>query len=236
MSTRSSGSSVNTVLSLSAALLSAAVGVWLLTHTEAPLRAAGAVALASAIFALAAAFLRPPAPAAKPTPAPVSPPTAPAASAQTPAPVAAPTPRPVAAPASPALDPVALADGGALRLLAKLQEQGRLLDFAMEDIRTVSDAQVAAVARVVHTGCRATLQSAFELQPLHPAAEGATVTLAPGFDPEAHRLLGHVAGTPPFTGTLLHRGWRSTAVKLPHATDPSQPHSGIVAPAEIELR
>jgi Domain of unknown function (DUF2760) len=132
---------------------------------------------------------------------------------------------------------VALADGGALRLLAVLQDQGRLIDFAMEDIRTVPDAQVAAVARVVHGGCRTALQSAFTLQPLHAAAEGAVVTLAPGFDPEEHRLVGRVAGEPPFTGKLLHRGWRNVAaVKLPHATDPARPHSGVVAPAEIELR
>jgi hypothetical protein len=130
-----------------------------------------------------------------------------------------------------------LADAGALRLLAKLQEQGRLLDFAMEDIRTVPDAQVAAVARVVHTGCREALQSTFTLQPLQAAQEGSTVTLAPGFDPEAHRLLGRVAGAAPFTGKLLHRGWRNTgAVKLPHSSDAAKPHSGIIAPAEIELR
>ena len=212
MSTPSSGFLVNTVLSLAAAVLSTGLGLRLFQHAEAPLRAAGVVALISAALALASALLRRPAPVTPPPPPPPS------------------------TPGIPALDPIAVADGGALRLLAKLQEQGRLIDFAMEDIRTVPDAQVAAVARVVHTGCRATLQSAFALQPLHPAAEGAIVTLEPGFDPEAHRLLGHVAGTPPFTGTLLHRGWRSTSVKLAHATDPTQPSSGIVAPAEIELR
>ena len=99
------------------------------------------------------------------------------------------------------------------------------------------DAQVAAVARVVHTGCREALQSTFTLEPLQAAQEGSTVTLAPGFDPAAHRLLGRVAGAAPFTGKLLHRGWRNTgAVKLPHASDAAKPHTGIIAPAEIELR
>lgn len=233
MSTRPTGHHLNTVLSILAALLAGGLGVWLLQTEESPVRFAGFAALASAALALASAFL--PRSASQPSPAtsPASTPV-PQAPAPTPAPapaVVAPTPPP-----APALDPVAIADGGALRLLAKLQEQGRLIDFVMEDIRTVSDAQVAAVARVVHTGCRATLQSAFALEPLHSAAEGATVTLEPGFDPEAHRLLGKVAGTPPFTGTLLHRGWRTASVKLPHATDPSKPHTGIVAPAEVELR
>ncbi len=221
MSTHASNSRVNTVLSFSAALLSAGLGVWLLQHADSTLRIAGAVALVGAVLALASALVRRSA-LTTATPAPTSPPAP-----------AVPSP---GAPNAPAFDPATVADGGALRLLAKLQEQGRLIDFVMEDIRTVPDSQVAAVARVVHTGCRATLQSAFALQPLHVSAEGTTVTLESGFDPEAHRLLGKVAGTPPFTGTLLHRGWRSTMVKLPHATDPAKPHSGIVAPAEIELR
>lgn len=227
MPTSSSSNRINTVLALAAALLSGGVGVWLFQHTDTALRPAAALAFASAALALIAASL----PRTKIPATPATPP-APAASS---APTLAPAPKP-AAPPAPALDPTLVADGGALRLLAKLQEQGRLLDFAMEDITSVTDAQVASVARVVHAGCRATLQSAFAPQPLHTAAEGAQVTLQPGFDPESHRLLGKVAGTPPFTGTLLHRGWRTTTVKLPHATDPAKPHTGIVAPAEIELR
>lgn len=226
MPKRSSGSQFSTVLTLSASALSAALGIWLWQQPDSSVRAASLLAFTISVFAGSGVFLRrtsaalvlPPSPAPEATPP-------------------APSPSVPAQPAHPVLDPVLVADGGALRLLAKLQEQGRLLDFAMEDIRTVPDAQVAAVARVVHTGCRAALQSAFTLQPLHAAEEGAAITLAPGFDPEAYRLLGRVSGEPPFTGKLLHRGWRNTAaVKLPHASDPTQPHSGIVAPAEIELR
>lgn len=223
MPTSSSTSRISTVLTVAAALLSGGLGAWLFQHADTSLRPAAMIACAAAALALIAVSLpRAKSPAA---PAPVSaPPPAPAAPS---APVA---------PSAPPLDPVAIADGGALRLLAKLQEQGRLLDFAMEDITGVPDAQVASVARVVHAGCRATLQSAFAPQPLHASAENTSVTVAPGFDPEAHRLLGKVAGHPPFTGTLLHRGWRTASVKLPHATDPSKPHTGIVAPAEVELR
>lgn len=223
MSTHSSDFSLNKVLALVSAVLGAGLGVWLLTQMDGPFRVAGVVALLAAVLAAAAGLMRRADGNNGQAPATFAP-------AVAPAPVAAP------APSIPALDPRAVADGGALRLLAKLQEQGRLIDFALEDIRGVSDDQVAAVARVVHAGCRATLENAFALTPLHAAAEGASVTLAPGFDPEAHRLLGKVAGTPPFTGTLLHRGWRTATVKLPHATDPARPHSGIVAPAEIELR
>ena len=220
MSTRSSDFQVSTVVSITASALSAGLGLWLWQYPESSLRVAAFIALTGSALSLVPVFLRRP---AAPSSAGVPVPSAPT-------PDSPPIPIPV-------LDPIALADSGALRLLAKLQEQGRLLDFAMEDIRSVPDAQVAAVARVVHTGCRAALQSAFTLEPLHTANEGTTVTLASGFDPEAHRLLGRVAGEPPFTGKLLHRGWRNTApVKLPHATNPAQPHSGIIAPAEIELR
>ena len=225
---RSSDSRVSTVLSLIASALSAVLGVWLFQHVESGVRIAGYMGIATSLLALVSIFFR--SPAVPPLAAPTSP--APASGVSIPASLAQ-----VPRQSLPTLDPVMLADGGALRLLAKLQEQGRLLDFALEDIRTVPDAQVAAVARVVHTGCRAALQSAFTLVPLHPADEGSTVTLAVGFNPEAHRLLGRVAGEAPFTGKLLHRGWRSTAaVKLPHASEPSKPHSGIIAPAEIELR
>lgn len=223
---RSSDFSINKVLALFAAVLGAGLGVWLFLQPDGRFRAAGAVALLGAALAAAAGLLRRSVANREPLPATPAPTVTPPPPALSPEPVLA----------IPAIDPRAVADGGALRLLAKLQEQGRLIDFALEDIRSVSDAQVAAVARVVHAGCRSTLESAFELQPLHAAAEGASVTLAPGFDPEAHRLLGKVAGTPPFNGTLLHRGWHTATVKLPHATDPARPHSGIVAPAEIELR
>jgi hypothetical protein len=218
------------MLSLTASALSAGLGFWLLQQVDATMRIAAYAALTSSILALATIFLQ------RPTVAPVAaPPHSPPSPTLTASFPVAPAQIPAHQPVS--LDPVMLADGGALCLLAKLQEQGRLLDFAMEDIRSVPDAQVAAVARVVHTGCRAALQSAFTLQPLHAADEGSTVTLAPGFDPESHRLLGRVAGEPPFTGKLLHRGWLSTAaVKLPHASDPAKPHNGIIAPAEIEFR
>ena len=225
---RSSGSPVSTVLSFTASALSAGLGIWLWQQADVSVRAASFAAFTISVLACVSVFFR--RSLVVHAASPLTP--VPAPEATRPAP-----PMPIPAQSAPALDPIVLADGGALRLLAKLQEQGRLLDFAMEDIRTVPDAQVAAVARVVHTGCRAALQSAFTLHPLHASEEGAAVTLASGFDPEAYRLLGRVAGEPPFTGKLLHRGWRNTAaVKLPHASDPTQAHSGIVAPAEIELR
>lgn len=213
-------------LTIAALLLSAIAGALMLASASAP-RVAGALALLSAALLAAALLSRKSAPTAeaRPAPAPAAPPPSPAS-----APVAPPPP------AAPAINPAAVADAAALRLLASFQEQARLIDFALEDIRSVPDAQVAAAARVIHAGCQKLLQSGFTLRPLRNEAEGATVTLPEGFDPASVRLLGRVAGAPPYTGRLLHRGWSCDALKLPRPLDYAAPSSPVVAPAEIELR
>jgi len=57
--------------------------------------------------------------------------------------------------------------------------------------------------------------------------------LPSGFDPAATRLTGNVVGQPPFTGTLMHRGWQVTAIKLPQLAEGH--NVKILAPAEVEL-
>jgi hypothetical protein len=47
------------------------------------------------------------------------------------------------------------------------------------------------------------------------------------------RLTGNVVGQPPFTGTLSHRGWLVTQVKLPQLTDIQA--AKVIAQAEVEL-
>src|SRR5690606_38331979 len=62
----------------------------------------------------------------------------------------------------------------ALRLLAILQRDGRLVDFLMEDISAAPDDQVGAAARIVHEGCRKALAQYVTLRPLRPEREGET--------------------------------------------------------------
>src|SRR6516225_1466269 len=50
-----------------------------------------------------------------------------------------------------------------VNFLAILQEKGRLVDFLMDDIKSYSDAQVGAAARVLHEGCKAVLLEHFEI-------------------------------------------------------------------------
>jgi hypothetical protein len=120
----------------------------------------------------------------------------------------------------------------ALRLLAALQEEGRLVDFFTEDIGPYSDEQIGAATRGIHESCRKALRTAITVEPVMTGQEGATVTVPAGFDPAAIRLVGSVSGTPPFTGVLKHAGWRATSVNLPKRSgqDPQ-----VIAPAEVEI-
>jgi Domain of unknown function (DUF2760) len=121
----------------------------------------------------------------------------------------------------------------ALQLLELLQREGRLVDFVKQEIVSFSDSDVGAAARIIHQGCRKALDRVAVIDVVRHEPEGGTVTLASGFDAKAHRLVGNVAGHPPYRGTLKHRGWRVNSLSLeeplPGAT------FNIIAPAEIEL-
>lgn len=120
-----------------------------------------------------------------------------------------------------------------LQLLGLLQQEGRFIDFLQEDVGSYSDAEVGAAARVVHEGCKKTLRQHFTIEAVRAELEGTNVTLDEGFDASALRLTGNVVGKAPFTGSLRHRGWRVTEVKLPQIA--SGHDLSIVAPAEVEL-
>ncbi|GHC96033.1 hypothetical protein GCM10007320_49550 [Pseudorhodoferax aquiterrae] len=147
-----------------------------------------------------------------------------------PAPVQAPPPPPPPAPAP--VRATANVDA-ALQLLALLQREARFVDFLQEDIAAYSDADVGGAARLLHGGARKVLQDSFDLQPVRTEAEGSRLTLAAGFDAAAVRVTGNVVGQPPFTGTLQHKGWRATAVRLPALTEGHD--TRVIAPAEVEL-
>jgi hypothetical protein len=121
----------------------------------------------------------------------------------------------------------------ALQLLALLQREGRFVDFVQEDMASFSDAQIGGAARVVHDGCKKAIAEHLPLEPVRSEDEGASITLEKGFDASSVRLTGNVAGTPPFRGSLAHRGWRVREVKLPKMVEGHDPT--IVAAAEVEL-
>ncbi|MRW85726.1 DUF2760 domain-containing protein [Pseudoduganella sp. FT26W] len=147
------------------------------------------------------------------------------------APVAPPAPAPAPAPAPVTLR-VATPDA-ALQLLSLFQREARLIDFTQENLSAYSDADIGAAARVVHEGCAKVLKEHFTIAPVRSEAEGSRIELPEGFDAAAVRLTGNVVGKAPFRGTLSHRGWRSTDVRLPKLAEAHD--AAILAPAEVEL-
>jgi len=149
--------------------------------------------------------------------------TQPPAAKETPAPVASPKPV-VLKEHSPA---------AALQLLSLLQQEARFIDFVQEDLAAYSDADIGAAARVVHEGSKKAVNEYFTLAAVREEIEESRVTLNEGFNAAEVRLTGNVVGQAPFTGTLVHRGWKVTEVKLPKLAEGHDAH--VIAPAEVEL-
>jgi Domain of unknown function (DUF2760) len=145
-------------------------------------------------------------------------------------------PAEVSKPATPSVPAAVLRElpsQSALQLLGLLQREGRLVDFLQEEITGYSDAQVGQVARVVHDQCRKALLSHVTLERIRSEDEGQRITLPSGFSASEVRLVGQVAGEPPFTGALTHAGWRAAKIELPKLSEGHDVH--VIAPAEVEL-
>lgn len=129
------------------------------------------------------------------------------------------------------------ADAQIAGFLRMLQEKGRFLDFLMDDITPHDDAIVGRAARVVHQGCSPLLREYFAAGPVHGGAEGETLTISAERNPAEYRLIGRAANEPPFTGRVMHRGWRAEKMALPRVTN-IEPAAGgyILAPIELEVR
>ena len=141
---------------------------------------------------------------------------------------------PAAAPAAPApaVPPPVESSDRAAQLLAILQRDGRLVDFLMEDLTPYQDAQVGAAVRDVHRGCREALDKYASLAPVLDLEEGSTVNVDGDNEPARIKVVGNVAGAPPYRGILRHRGWEVARLALPPL-----PATGrtVVAPAEVEV-
>jgi len=150
----------------------------------------------------------------------------------------APPPAPPPNPPTPPLErPQARrADTEIVYFLAMLQEKGRLVDFLMDDINAYGDAQVGAAARVVHAGCKRVLEEHFSINPVRTEQEGSRVQVPAGYSADEYRLVGKISGSAPFSGVLVHRGWKTDMVNLPQLLrGPADPLPAI-APAEVEVK
>jgi hypothetical protein len=121
----------------------------------------------------------------------------------------------------------------AVQMLALMQRDGRLLDFLAENISAYPDAHLGAAVRTIHESCRSVLNQYLTLEPVLNSEEDQPVTVQPGYEPAAIKLIGNVRGELPIRGVLRHRGWRVKGVNLPPL-----PHGAgrtVVAPAEVEV-
>lgn len=154
------------------------------------------------------------------------------------APVAAPAVKPVVAEAvkpAPVVVPQNQAQAEILTLLGVFQEKGRFVDFLMEDVTPYNDAEVGLVARAVHQGCKAALDEHFHIEAISAEAEGAAITVPAGYPADEFRLVGNLSGQAPFSGKVVHRGWRTTSVKLPRVFNTGG-HLPVIAPAQVEVQ
>jgi hypothetical protein len=103
----------------------------------------------------------------------------------------------------------------------------------MQDVTRHSDEDIGTAARHVHAGCRKALLGCAEIRSVRDEAEGSRLVLEAGFDPRSLRLTGNVPGKGPYTGTLVHRGWRALSLRLPKSTSGGDPN--VLAQAEVEV-
>ncbi|MEY2606071.1 MAG: hypothetical protein QOH31_3887 [Verrucomicrobiota bacterium] len=128
------------------------------------------------------------------------------------------------------------AEAEVVGFFALLQEKGRLVDFLMEELTSYDDTQVGTAARVVHQGCRQVLHEHFKITAVSEAAEGSQVTVPAGYFADEYRIVGKFSGEPPFTGKLIHKGWKTESVKLPRIVQTNYKRLPVIAPAEVELK
>ncbi|MBW0000389.1 MAG: DUF2760 domain-containing protein [Verrucomicrobia bacterium] len=208
-------------LSLAAVLVAVLTGLLLVPAARDYLVPIAAAAFMLSLLVLVLSLAGRTKPAAAPEPAPVE--------------AAAPSPPPpvVVPPPTPAVNP---AEAEVVAFFALLQEKGRFVDFLMEDLTPYDDAQVGTAARVVHQGCRQVLQESFKITPVANAEEGSQVTVPAGYAADEYRIVGKLSGDPPFTGKLIHKGWKTESVKLPRLVNTGRERLPAIAPAEVEIK
>ncbi len=121
-----------------------------------------------------------------------------------------------------------------LHSLSILQRDGRLLDFFDEDLSLYEDEQIGAAVRSVQEDCKKTMKKYINLKPVVDSEEGEKLMVKAGFDIDSMKLIGNVAGDPPFEGVVKHRGWKAGKREIPKLSDIQD--STIIIPAEIEIQ
>lgn len=133
--------------------------------------------------------------------------------------------------AAPVLDSVN--EDGAHQVLQLLQHEARFIDFIQESIDGYDDAEVGAAARQIHAGCAKVVKQHFTIDVVNVAPENSRLEIPADYDAKQIKLEGRVEGSGPYTGTLIHPGWKVTSTQLPKVS--STDNLTILAPAEVEV-
>jgi hypothetical protein len=130
--------------------------------------------------------------------------------------------------------PAEVNDRSHLHLLYYLQHSGRLIDFLKEDITAFTDAQVGAAVRKIHQDCAQIIEELVTIRTLRDENEGATIQIHKGYNPAEIKIVGKIKGEPPFTGTLVHKGWKAHKLSLPRKA--GEQLTDVICPAEVEVK
>lgn len=144
---------------------------------------------------------------------------------------------PTAKPAPPAAKPAAPpapARSEAISLLALLQREARLVDLLQQPLGEFTDAQIGAAARDVITNSAAVLKRVLDIGPANPSEEGETITIPADYDAGQITLSGNVPSSGPYTGRIVHAGWKAAKCDLPAYTG-SKASALVIAPTEVEI-
>lgn len=120
----------------------------------------------------------------------------------------------------------------ACQILYLFQKEGRFIDLMMEDISDFDDETLGGAVRPIHEGCQKLLKERLVVEPVLQEEEGNTITINEA-DPDSVKLTGDVPSKGPYTGELVHSGWRIKECNLPEIADGWK--GNVVAPAEIEI-
>lgn len=120
----------------------------------------------------------------------------------------------------------------AYQILYLLQKEGRLIDMLHENIDDYDDETLGGAFRKLHEDLQELIKERFILEPVLNEEEGNTITLD-SIDPDSVKVSGKVPAEGPFTGELIHKGWRLKECKLPEMVDGWK--GDVIAQAEIEI-
>ena len=122
----------------------------------------------------------------------------------------------------------------AITLLAALQREARFVDIIREPLADYSNEQIGAAARDVLADCAKVIDRLLQIEPVTEGNEGDQVSTPNNVDPGIYQLTGNVSGDAPYSGALVHHGWKATKCELPEWSG-TEESSQVISPVELEI-